>query len=246
MLRPDDLDPGGERDGRINVFTPLWAGFAGLVYSWRALAEAYRTSFARGATYWLASVVIMIRMTVAPVPIRRLVPVFRFSKGPILFVSLVEVLSIGTVFVAIPIVVILVATVVDPVVVLIVSMVFFLASILLRLGRSTNRCWGGQGCSKQKGTEKISITTVHVVFLLAQEFQLEILGSQRVCSDRPGSDVRFRTPSDSNLLRASTNLRHANLGEKTNRTIAKSGHPTPFNYKISTQPSVVVMPGGLG
>jgi hypothetical protein len=137
----------------------------------RSLGRCLQTSLARGVTYGLASVVIVIRMTVAPIPIRCLLLRFRFSKGTILFVSLAEVLTIGTIFVVIPIVIVLVATVIDPVLVLVVSMVFFLASIVLRLGRSTHRCWGGKGCSKKKGTEQISITMVHIVFLLAQEFQ---------------------------------------------------------------------------
>jgi hypothetical protein len=143
----------------------------------RSLSPMPQTSFAPGVTYWLASVVIMIRMTVAPVPIRRLLPRLRFGKGTIVLVSLAEVLTVGTVFVVIPIVVVFVATVIDLVLVLIVSTVFFLASIVLRLGRSTNCCWGGKGCSKNKRTEKISVPTMHVFFLLAQNFHLGILGS---------------------------------------------------------------------
>jgi hypothetical protein len=107
---------------------------------------------------------------VTPIPIRRLLLLFRLSKGTILFVPLAEVLTVGTVFVVIPIVVVLVGAIIDPVAVFIVSMVFFLASIVLRLGRSTDCRRGHKGCSKKKGTEKISITTVHIVFLLAQEF----------------------------------------------------------------------------
>jgi hypothetical protein len=159
-----------------------------------------QTSFAPGVPYWLASVVLMIRMTVAPVPIRRLLLRLRFRKRTIVLVFLAEVLMVGTVFVVIPIVVVLVATVIDLVLVLIVSTVLFLTSIVLRLARSTNCCWSGKGCGKNKRTEKISIPTVHVVFLLAQNFHLGILGSPGVCSDRPGSDVRFRTPASTTRI----------------------------------------------
>jgi hypothetical protein len=138
----------------------------------RSLGRCMGTFFARGVTYWLALFVIMIRMTVAPIPICRLLLLFRLGKGTILFVSLAEVSTIGTVFVVIPIMVVLVGAVIDLVVIPIVSMVFFLASIVLQLGRSTNCHWRGKGCTKKKGTDKISITTMHIVFLLAQEFHL--------------------------------------------------------------------------
>jgi FlaA1/EpsC-like NDP-sugar epimerase len=134
-----------------------------------------QTSFARGVAYWLASVVIMIRMTVTPLPIRPLLLLFRSRKRPILSVSLAEVQTIGMVFVVIPIVIVPVVAVVEPVAVLIVSMVFFLSSVVLLPGRSTHCRWYSKRCSKKKGTEKISIATVHVVFLLAQDFHLGIL-----------------------------------------------------------------------
>jgi hypothetical protein len=161
----------------------------------RSLGRCMQTSFARGVAYRLASVVIMIRMTVAPIPVRPLLLLLHFSKRTILSVSLPEVLTIGTIFVVIPIVVVLVVTVVDSVAVLVVTTVFFLTPIVLWPGRCANRWWSSKGCSKNKGTEKISVTTMHVVFLLAQKFHLGILGLQRVCSDRPGSDVRYRTPA---------------------------------------------------
>jgi hypothetical protein len=42
-------------------------------------------------------------MTVTPIPIRGLLFRFRFSKGTIFLVFIAEVLTVGTVFVAIPI-----------------------------------------------------------------------------------------------------------------------------------------------
>ena len=63
----------------------------------------------------LASAVIAIGMAVTPIPIRRLLLRFRLSKGAILFVLLAEVLAVGTVFVVVPIVVVLVGTIIDPV-----------------------------------------------------------------------------------------------------------------------------------
>jgi hypothetical protein len=58
-------------------------------------------------------------MTAAPLPIRPLLLVSCVSIGPMLSLSLAEVLTIGTIFVVIPIVVVLV----DQVVLLIVSIV---------------------------------------------------------------------------------------------------------------------------
>jgi hypothetical protein len=84
--------------------------------------------------------------------------------------SLAEVQPKGMVFVVIPIVIVPVITVVVPVAVIVVTPVFFLAPIVLRPGRGTHCRWGGKGGCKNKRAEKISITSVHVVFLLAQEF----------------------------------------------------------------------------
>jgi hypothetical protein len=122
--------------------------------------------------YRLASVVIW--MTVTPIPIRGLLSRFRFSKGTIFLVFIPAILTVGTVLVGIPVVIVLVATVIDPVLVFVVSMVFLLASIVLRLCRA-NCCWGGKDCGKNKRTQKISISTVHLVFLLAQDFLSEFL-----------------------------------------------------------------------
>src|ERR1700686_133267 len=114
-------------------------------------------------------------MTVTPIPIRSLLFRFRFSKGTIFFVFIAEVLTVGAIFVGIPIVVILMAAIIDPVLVFVV-LTFCLASIVLWLCRSANCCGGGKGCGKNKETEIISITIVHVDFLLAQDFALGSLG----------------------------------------------------------------------
>jgi hypothetical protein len=106
---------------------------------------------------------IVIRMTVTPIPIRPLFLLLYFCKRPILSVSLGEVPAIGMVFVVIPIVIVLVVTVVDAVTVLIVSTVLFLTSVFLLSGCSSHCRWCGKGCSEKKGTEEISIVTVHVV-----------------------------------------------------------------------------------
>jgi hypothetical protein len=55
-------------------------------------------------------------MTVTPVPIRLLLLLFLFGKGPILFVIVLKIPAIGMVFAVIPIVVVLMGTVIDPVV----------------------------------------------------------------------------------------------------------------------------------
>jgi hypothetical protein len=115
--------------------------------------------------------VIMIRMAVTPVPIRSLFFHLQFHKGVILLVPFAKVHAKGSVFVVIPVVIVVVGAVVDPVVILVVSVVFFLASIVLWPGRSHHYRWGGKGCREKKGTEKISVTTVHVIFLLARDFR---------------------------------------------------------------------------
>jgi hypothetical protein len=79
------------------------------------------------------------------------------------------------VFVVVPIVIVPVVTVVEAVAVIVVTSVFFLASVILRLGGGTHCRWGSKGGRQKKGAEKISTTTVHVVFLLAQKFYLEFL-----------------------------------------------------------------------
>jgi hypothetical protein len=130
----------------------------------RSLGRCMQTSFARVVTYWLASVAIVVRMTVTPIPIRPLLPAVRFSKTTMRSVILLEILTIGTVFVVIPIVIVLVVTVVDPAAVTLAAMVFFSTSVVLLPGRSTHCRRHSKDCSKNKGTEKISTATVHVFF----------------------------------------------------------------------------------
>ena len=161
----------------------------------RFLGPGMRTSFAFDLTYWLVSVVIMIRMFVAPIPIRRLLLLFQFSKGPIRLVFLAEVLTIEMVFVVIPIVVVVVGTVVESVVVLVVATIFFLASIVLRPRRGAHYCWRGEGHGQNKGTEKTSKSTVHVFFLLARGSHLGALGTEGICICDLLEDVRFCTPA---------------------------------------------------
>jgi hypothetical protein len=152
-----------------------------------------RTFFAPGVPSGLAFVVIVVRMTVTPLPILTLFFHLQFHKGVILSVPFAEVYAEGTVFVVIPIVIVLVLTVIESVVV--VTTVFFLTPVVLRLGPSIHYRWRSQGCAENKKAEQILIATLHVVFLLAQDFLLGILGQQGVCGARPGSDVRFRTLS---------------------------------------------------
>jgi len=105
-----------------------------------------------------------------------LVPLALFSKGPILSVMVLEIPAIGMVFVVVPIMIVLVITVIDAVVVLIVSMIFFLTSIVLRLRRSIHCGWRGKSSGKNKRTEKILISSMHIFILLAEEFHRGIRG----------------------------------------------------------------------
>jgi hypothetical protein len=84
-----------------------------------------RIPFAFDRPYWLAPfvLVVMIRMAVPPVPIRSLLLFLQLSKGPIRPVFRANVLAIDPVFVFVPIVIVLVVAVVDPVMILIVPMV---------------------------------------------------------------------------------------------------------------------------
>jgi hypothetical protein len=123
-----------------------------------------QTSFAPGASSGLASVVIMIRMTMTPVPIRTLFFHLQFHKGVILSVPFAKVCTEGTVFVLIPIVRILVVTVIEPLAVIVVTMVFFLTPVVLWLGRSTHYRRRSQCCSKYKKAEQIFISTLHFRF----------------------------------------------------------------------------------
>ena len=118
---------------------------------------------------------IVVRMTVTPIPIRTLFFRLQFHKGVILSVPFAEIYAIGTVFVVIPIVIILVLTVIEPVAVIVVTTVFFLTPVVLRLGRSTHYRRRRQCRSKNKKTEQIWIAALNVVFLPAQEFLLGIL-----------------------------------------------------------------------
>src|SRR5450755_1043725 len=121
-------------------------------------------------------------MTVTPIPIRGLFSRFRFGKRAILLVLIAEVLTVGTIFVVIPIMVVLVASVIDPVVILIVSMLFFLASIVLRLCRCGNCCGGSKGCGKNTESEKKPMSIVHVV-ISSLKISFRNPGSQRVCGE---------------------------------------------------------------
>jgi hypothetical protein len=83
----------------------------------------------------LTPVVVVIRMSVAPVPIVPLFFHFQFDKGMVLAVPFAEVYTVRTVLIVIPVVIVLMVPVVDPVLVFAVSVVFFLASVLLRPAR---------------------------------------------------------------------------------------------------------------
>ena len=120
---------------------------------------------------------IAIWMTVAPVPIRLLVSLFCFSKGSVVSVALLEISAIGMVFAVVPIVVVLVITVVDPILVLIISAVFFLSSVVLLSGRSAYRRGDSKGCGKHKETEQISMITVHIRLPPGLEIRLTLLSS---------------------------------------------------------------------
>jgi hypothetical protein len=123
----------------------------------------------------LAVVLIAVWVTVAPVPIRLLVPLFRFSKGSVVSVALLEIPAIGMVFAVVPIVIVLVISVVDPILVLVISAVFFLSSVVLLSSRSAYCCGCSKRCGKHKKTEQISMITVHIRLPPGAEIWLRLL-----------------------------------------------------------------------
>src|SRR5580693_9934655 len=96
----------------------------------------------------LASVMPVVWMTVAPIPISALLFLALFAEGTIVPMLLSEILAIGAVFVRIPVVVVLVVAVVDFVVLIIVLVMVFLLSIVLWPGGRDDCRWGRKGCSE--------------------------------------------------------------------------------------------------
>jgi hypothetical protein len=113
-------------------------------------------------------------MPVAPIPVGGLLFHFEFEEWVVLPVCLAEIHAVGTIFAVVPIVVILVIAIVDPLSVIVVFPVFFLMTVLLPRRRVSYGRGDREGRCKTKGTEQISISAMHVYFLLAQRFLLGI------------------------------------------------------------------------
>jgi hypothetical protein len=99
---------------------------------------------------------------VAPLPVRPLFSRSHFSKGPVISVPLLKIPAIGVVFAVVPIVVVPVITVIDPVAVLVISVIFFLASIALRVARGVHCRWRSKNRTKNERSDKELISSVHV------------------------------------------------------------------------------------
>jgi len=67
-----------------------------------------------------------------PIPLLCLLLHLELHKWMVLTVSLAQIYAIRTIFVVVPVVVVLVLTVINPVAVIVVSMVFFLTSVVFR------------------------------------------------------------------------------------------------------------------
>jgi hypothetical protein len=89
--------------------------------------------------------VIMIRMTMTPIPVRPLFLHFDFNEGMVLSVPRDKVLTVVMVLVVFPIVVILVITVIDAVAIVIVTPVLLLVPVILPRGGVTHGRWHSQG-----------------------------------------------------------------------------------------------------
>jgi hypothetical protein len=120
-------------------------------------------------------------MTVAPIPICALLFLALFGERTILSMLLPEILAIGTVFVGIPIVIVLVVAVVYLVAVVVGLMMLFLAYMVLRPGGREHCRWCSKDGRKKKGTAQVSIGAVHVIILLALEFHSGNPNAQEVC-----------------------------------------------------------------
>jgi len=113
----------------------------------------------------------IVRMTVAPIPIGALLFLALVAEGTIIPVLLSEILAIGTVFIRIPVVVVLVVAVVNLVVVVLVLVMVVLMSVVLWPGGRDHCGWRSKGCGEKNRAEKASIGAVHFVFLLPGDFQ---------------------------------------------------------------------------
>src|ERR1700737_802388 len=118
---------------------------------------------------------IAIRMAVAPIPVLPLHSVVRPGELTITPVPLNQEVPEGAVFAVIPVMVVTVVPIVEPVVVVVVTS-FFLASVVLMSGVSRNRRWCKKGGSQEQRTD-VSMYTVHVVVLQARDAHTQNPGS---------------------------------------------------------------------
>jgi len=81
----------------------------------------------------------MVWMGVAPIPVVALVPAPRFGKRMIFAMPFAEIDAIGTVFVVIPIVIVLMVAVV-------------VAGVILRCGRKRDGRWCDKSCAQKQAT----------------------------------------------------------------------------------------------
>jgi hypothetical protein len=80
-----------------------------------------------------------------------------------------------------------VITVVDSIAVPIVSMIFFLTSVVLWPRRGIHCGWRSKSGSKNKRTEKILVSSVHFFILLAQEFDGGVRGHKQYVGIAPAA-----------------------------------------------------------
>jgi hypothetical protein len=91
--------------------------------------------------FGLASVVVVIRMAVTPIPVDSLLLHRDFEEWTVVPVPLDEIPAVDPVFVVLPIVIILVIPVIDAVAIIIVTPVFRLPTVVLPRSRVTHRGW---------------------------------------------------------------------------------------------------------
>jgi hypothetical protein len=108
-------------------------------------------------------IVFVFHLAVAPIPVFSLLPAAGTLKRPVLPVPLSQIAAIILVLVVVPIVVILVLTIVKAMSLIIVAAAFLMLGVL-RHARGAQRGWGHQRSTKKNGSEKVSMSAMHIIF----------------------------------------------------------------------------------
>src|SRR5580658_9059004 len=121
-----------------------------------------------------------IRMAVPPIPILILLPVIQRRVFPVFLVLFSKIYAVGTVLVAIPIVVVLVRAIVN-------ACLFFSVLVVVLRRRARSNCYGCGQCGSQEKKTYVSVSGFHFVLLLSLRNPIPVFSagvSMRVASRR--------------------------------------------------------------